>query len=142
MTRVLIFSFITTFVSCQPSSDRSSSTSSNLDTLATENNTHENKKEPCKPPYWTATGKKLRQERLNDSTEHLYLNDTLWFTIEREKKYDSNRNIAYLTFYGRTGLLEEEGLGLYFEHPMVDFSEHGEWKRYDCNGELISIKTD
>lgn len=138
MIRIIVTFICVGFIGCQQKSESETIISENK--MNSEDSNEKQNSKPCLPPTWSATGKKLRQDRLNDSTEFLYLNDTLWFTIEREKQYDSTGFIAYLKFYGRTGLLEEEGYGIYWEHPIADFSEQGEWKRYDCNGELIGIK--
>lgn len=94
---------------------------------------------PC-PSDRIATGKSLKQRQVNDSTEQLFLNDSLWFEIIGVNEYDQNTNISYLKLYRVNGLLEEEGSAIYFDHPIVDFSRHGEWKFYDCEGNPIQTK--
>lgn len=99
----------------------------------------QNKLEPC-PPEWIATGKELKQVDINDTTEQMFLNDTLWFEVIGPSAYGTNRHKAYIKHYRTNGQLEEEGIAIYFDHPIADYEEHGRWKYYDCTGQLLETK--
>ena len=95
--------------------------------------------DPC-PPEWIATGKQLRQIKINDTTEQAFLNDTLWFEVMGHVRYKENQYMSYLKNYRTNGLLQEEGAALYFDHPIADYMQHGTWKYYDCKGTLVETK--
>lgn len=99
----------------------------------------QNKLEPC-PPEWNATGKELKQVDINDTTEQMFLNDTLWFEVIGPSAYGESQHKAYIKNYRTNGQLEGEGIALYFDHPIADYEEHGKWKYYDCNGQLLETK--
>lgn len=99
----------------------------------------ENKFEPC-PQEWNATGKELKQVDINDTTEQMYLNDTLWFEVIKPLEYGTNRHKAYIKNYWTNGQLENEGFAIYFEHPIEDYEKHGKWKYYNCKGKLVDTK--
>jgi hypothetical protein len=95
--------------------------------------------DPC-PPDWIATGKQLKQTMINDTTERAFLNDTLWFEVIGHSRYKKNQYMSYLKNYRTNGLIKDEGIALYFDHPVADYVEHGEWKYYDCKGDLVETK--
>jgi hypothetical protein len=112
----------------------------NSDTRQNEQvSTDQNSVESC-PPEWIVTGKKLKQVDVNDSTEQVFLNDTLWFELIGHSAYDKNRHKGYIKNYRTNGKLEEEGFAIYFDHPVVEYEAHGTWKFYDCNGQLHETK--
>ena len=92
------------------------------------------------PPDWIATGKQLKQTMINDTTEQAFLNDTLWLEVIGHSRYKENQYESYLKKYRTNGLLQEEGIALYFDHPIADYIEHGKWKYYDCKGNLVETK--
>lgn len=94
---------------------------------------------PC-PPEWNATGKKLEQIDVNDTTEQLFLNDTLWIEVIGHSPYGKNQHKAYIKNYRTNGQLEEEGIAIYFDHPIADYEQHGKWRYYDCSGQLRETK--
>ena len=98
-----------------------------------------NKLQPC-PPEWNATGKELKQIDINDTTEQMFLNDTLWFEVIRPSAYGTSQHKAYIKNYRTNGQLKEEGIAIYFDHPIADYEEHGKWKYYNCKGELLETK--
>jgi hypothetical protein len=102
-------------------------------------NNDKNILEPC-PPEWNTTGKELKQITINDSTERMFLNDTLWFEVIGPSAYGKNQRKAYIKNYRTNGQLEEEGFAVYFDHPIVDYQEHGKWKYYGCDGQLRETK--
>lgn len=95
----------------------------------------QNKLDQC-PPEWNTTGKQLKQVDINDTTELVFLNDTLWFEVIGPSTYGNNQSKAYIKNYRTNGQLEEEGIAIYSDHPIADYEEHGTWKYYDCNGQL------
>jgi hypothetical protein len=99
----------------------------------------QNKIEPC-PPEWNTTGKELKQVDINDTTEQVFLNDTLWFEVIGPSTYGKNQRRAYIKNYRTNGQLEEEGIAIYFNHPIADYQEHGEWRYYNCDGQLRETK--
>lgn len=99
----------------------------------------QNKHDPC-PPEWHAAGKEIKQVNVDNSTERVFLNDTLWFEIIGPSAYATNQHKAWIKNYRTNGRLESEGLAVYFDHPIADYQEHGKWKYYDCNGQLREEK--
>lgn len=89
------------------------------------------------PPDQITTGKQLRQVQQGDSLEWCYLNDTLWFEISQIEPYEDGYQ-CYIKSYRTNGLLAEEGLAYYWDHPVSDMLEVGIWKYYDCAGNLDS----
>lgn len=97
---------------------------------------------PICPPDWYAADKELTQKQLNDSTEQLFLNDTLWFEVIGKTPYNAEQETytSYLKLYRTNGLLEAEGYAIYHEHPILDFTETGQWTYYDCIEKLDYIQ--
>jgi len=93
---------------------------------------------PCSPE-WVATGKSLTQIYINDSTEQMRLNDTLWFEAINKESFDSLSK-CYLKMYRTNGKLESEGYAIYNDHPIADFKKIGDWIYYDCNGDTIQYQ--
>lgn len=92
------------------------------------------------PPEWNVTGKNLKQVEINDTTEQVFLNDTLWFEVIGPSAYGTNWHKAYIKNYRTNGQLQDEGIAIYFDHPIADYEEHGKWKYYNCNGQLVETK--
>jgi hypothetical protein len=99
----------------------------------------QNKIEQC-PPEWIATGKELKQIDINDTTEQMFLNDTLWFEVIGPSAYGKNQHKAYIKNYRTNGQLEDEGFAIYFDHPISDYERHGKWKYYNCKGKQLETK--
>lgn len=99
---------------------------------ATTNNT-------C-PPDWVATDKVLTQNYPNDSTEQLFLNDSLWFEVINLAPYKNEEEISYIKLYRTNGRLEAEGFATYDNHPIADYTEIGKWIYYNCLGKFDYTK--
>jgi len=82
----------------------------------------------------------LKQVDTNDTTEQVFLNDTLWFEVIGPSPYRTNQHKARIKNYRTNGQLEEEGIALYFDHPIADYQKHGRWKYYGCDGKLRETK--
>lgn len=136
MEKIFKFLFLLFLFACN-NADKSNDYSDNIQNEISTSKQEIN--DPC-PPDWIATGKALKQTQINDTTEQILLNDSLWFEVVGVNKYNQYSNVSYLRMYRINGLLEEEGKAIYFDHPIADFIRHGEWKLYDCNGELLDVK--
>lgn len=82
----------------------------------------------------------MKQVKINDTIEQLFLNDTLWFEVIGPSPFGKDQHKAYIKNYRTNGLLEDEGLAIYLDHPLGDYMEHGKWKYYDCSGKLVETK--
>ena len=54
--------------------------------------------------------------------------------------YAYPRNQCYITYYYPNGIIESEGVYVYFEDYSIDYYEYGEWKYYSDKGELVETK--
>jgi hypothetical protein len=74
--------------------------------------------------------------KLNDTVEQQIVDGKLWFEIISPVKQTDGSTRAYIRNYRMDGSLESEGYAVYWEHPVADYSAVGNWKHYDCKGNL------
>ncbi|WP_053978604.1 hypothetical protein [Mangrovimonas xylaniphaga] len=72
----------------------------------------------------------------NDSTIQQIRFGRVWFEMINPIKLDGGAEKCYLKNYRTDGSLESEGHGIYYEHPVADYSMDGVWKFYSCDGNL------
>lgn len=72
-------------------------------------------------------------ERPNDSTILQIRYGRVWFEMINPTTIDGGASKCYLKTYRPDGTLESEGYGIYYEHPVADYSMDGIWKFYTCD---------
>jgi len=95
---------------------------------------------PCPEP-WNLNGptgepRSLISKVINDSVTQQLLFDKVYFEMISPVDIGNGQTRCYLKFYRTDGSLQEEGFGIYTEHPIVDYVQDGTWKFYDCKGLL------
>jgi len=95
---------------------------------------------PCPEP-WNLHGptgepRSLISKMINDSVTQQLLFDKVYFEMISPVDIGNGQTRCYLKFYRTDGSLEEEGFGIYTDHPIADFVNDGTWKFYDCKGRL------
>jgi hypothetical protein len=97
--------------------------------------------EPC-PNDWnfgkSADGDgHVSEIKINDSTTKLILDGKVWFEVINPVESGNGSTKCYIKNYRTDGILDSEGYGIYNEHPVVDLTNVGKWRFYDCSGSLV-----
>jgi hypothetical protein len=79
------------------------------------------------------------EERPNDSTIQQIRYGRVWFEMINPTEIDGGASKCYLKNYRTDGSIESEGYGIYYEHPIADYSMEGKWKFYNCDGNLKEV---
>lgn len=91
---------------------------------------------PC-TDTWVFTGS-VSERKLNDSVVQQVVDGKVWFEVIAPLKQSDGATRAYIRNYRMDGSLLSEGYAVYWQHPVADYTEEGNWKHYDCQGRLRS----
>ena len=139
MKRLIIFGISAVIISCD-----------NLSKTESEENKKEKNIEITCPDTWEEYEPSqdeldfeikngIVQERPNDSTIQQIRYGKVWFEMINPTKIDGDASKCYLKNYRTDGTLESEGFGIYYEHPVADYSMDGIWKFYSCDESLKKV---
>jgi hypothetical protein len=89
---------------------------------------------PC-TDTWVFTGS-VSERKLNDSVVQQVVDGRVWFEVVAPKMQADGSTRAFIRNFRMDGSLLSEGYAVYWEHPVADYTEVGDWKHYDCKGKL------
>lgn len=99
--------------------------------------------DPC-PEDWQLSAfrsnqSKVIEKQINDSTTQQIIDGKVWFEIISPHKMANGKFRCYIKDYRMDGVIAAEGYGEYEEHPALEYSSEGQWRFYDCHGNLREV---
>jgi hypothetical protein len=98
---------------------------------------------PC-PEEWqlstyTSNQSNVVEKQINDSTTQQLIDGKVWFEMINPQKLESGKFRCYIRDYRMDGVMAAEGYAEYEESPVVEYSSEGQWKFYNCDGQLREV---
>lgn len=89
---------------------------------------------------WIFGSSHVDERVINDTVRQEIVDGKVWFEIISPKDMGNGIIQSYIKNYRMDGSLLSEGYVTYNKHPVVDSKEIGNWKFYDCEGNVIRIQ--